>query len=491
MEKKACPCERLRRCEQGWRAFPCVGSMENKQTTETKALRPEVYDGLVSSILPFDTLIIPFPDESQKEAYIHVENSPVTIDELKRWNKKLDRTSDCMTVPIIRTCSHDLQNAIAHNHGLSHGVHVKTERCNERNYCPRCAHLSASKRAHEQYEIIDDEVAKRINFPVMVNHIVLTIPPDKASMSPAELHKLTKHLVKNIQGDTITRKAYNRIYKQMTNHLKNKRVSEAAYNKVIATAKQQLEAGLVIRAYATAIQTYSSSNPFDDHLHVHIFLLNVGYRPSSTDNNKSLDDGHFVKLPHFLDVDMLRVQWNKSLGRTATSPIDIQTSYADFHVQKGRIIHWLTYIYRYPSWDMFKFIIRSSVILASPDRPARSPDPDTAANEADIMFNHDTSMIVQRLYEINEQAQKVTWSGWMAPTNRKKFTLKLGHFKSLAYRREVNAELARTCGYVDHKGVRCNAPLVRLKVDHWNDYRKGLRRLADIELETERRAYDY
>ena len=453
--------------------------MGNKQTAKTKAFRSTLETKHTQTSLTFLDGVSTLQD--QKHVYIKWESDAVKDHQLKDWNKAIDRISDCMTQPIVRTCSHDLESAIKNNTGLHHYAFVGTNHCNERNYCPRCANAYAERQAGEMYEYLKTQVANRLPFNLKVNQITVTLPADMKDMSDEDFTKAIKRFIKSPQEDTITRREYDRKKRKLDQALRKGLVRYQGHKQAVRELDQQLEAGQVIRGGGYAIQKESSDNPFEDHKHAHIILFNVGWRQKKGDET-GLESG-FTQLAHYFNTDKLRAQWNKALNRPQNAPIDVHTEYADFYQDAPKVKHLLKYVYRYPVWDLYKLIVVHNSIITKTtpgEGPACQP---TTTN---IMFNHDTSMIQERLYQIITRSKRFTWFGWFAPTKRGSYINRLGTYESFRDLQARKKEESRSCPYVNSKGHRCGEPLVRLDPVHWEEYLKGRRKLADINLLSER-----
>ena len=456
--------------------------MRDKQTAKTKAFRSAHETKQTQTSLTFLDGVYPvrLPTEEEKQAFIKRESDAVKDHNLKDWNKAIERISDCMTQPIVRTCSHDLQDAIKNNTGLHHYAFVGTNHCNERNYCPRCAHAYAERQGGEMYEYLKIQVANRLPFNLIVNQITVTLPLDMQDLTDEEFSQAIKRFIKSPQEDTISQKAYDRKKAKLDKELREGLLRYEGHKEAMKELDQRLEAGQVIRGAGYGIQKESSDNPFEDHKHAHILLFNVGWRQKKGDET-GLESG-FTELAHYFDTGKLRVQWNKALGRPHDAPVDVHTEYADFYQQAPKVKEWLRYVYRYPVWDLYKFVVVKNQTVTKTTTTGRASKPTTTT----IMFNHDTSMIQERLYQIITRSKRFTWFGWFAPTKRASYITRLGTYETFRDLQARKKEEARTCPYVNSKGHRCGEPLVRLDPVHWEEYLKGRRKLADINLLSER-----
>lgn len=219
--------------------------MRDKQTAKTKAFRSTLETKHTQNYLTFLDGVSTLQD--QKHVYIKWESDAVKDHQLKDWNKAIERISDCMTQPIVRTCSHDLQDAIKNNTGLHHYAFVGTNHCNERNYCPRCANAYAQRQAGEMYEYLKTQVANRLPFNLKVNQITVTLPPDMQDITDEEFVQAIKRFIKSPQEDSISKKAYDRKKSKLDQALKKGLLRYQGYKEAMKELDQRLEAGQVIR----------------------------------------------------------------------------------------------------------------------------------------------------------------------------------------------------------------------------------------------------
>ena len=319
---------------------------------------------------------------------------PVTFSELDQWKKLLGFPDGL--------CATRKITKTCSLHGDKHYLGISYSRCNARKICPRCAYLSARKTAYETYEWLKHNVVSRLPFQIFMTQLVFTLPPDKKNLTDAELSKAVKKSMRN---------------------------------------------NLCKTTYAYAIQDV----PGKDHKHVHVYSINVGLRKNFLGGNK------FVRLSPYFDVDRLRKNWAKAIGLEDGKPIDVHTGYTKFQ-NKKKVVGQLSYMYRYPVWDIFKQMIRSpdgegigrtegpSVILKN-DTPTKSLFPTEGSLRAFL----------------KQTKKRVTWVGWLAPSKRYENIKILGEpYLLREIRQKVNDDMDK-CPYRDAYGNLCGAYLMVLE----------------------------
>ena len=236
-------------------------------------------------------------------------------------------------------------------------MRITYNHCNGRNYCPSCAYRYASKRAYETYEFLQENVVKKLRFKVYAMHLVLTLPHD-IEVSDSEFRSMIKELIH--RGDQTT--------------------------------------------YITSIQDYSSSDPLHKHKHAHIFTLNVAM------TNEKTVIWIIRRLRPYFNVEYLRLRWKsiieKHTGSIIEGEVDLKVHYTLFR-NKTRVIRWLRYLYRYPVWDLFKYVVRGEK-----DGPFNNA---SCGNGARSVYVHYSSMTLGPLFD---RKVKVTWSGFLSNSTR-------------------------------------------------------------------------
>jgi len=275
-----------------------------------------------------DWIVNAVADIQKPKPKFSIEQQPVSYDELVKWNEIIDRRwSQCATKKIIKTCSIN---------GDRHFLRINYNRCNDRNFCPRCAWYNARSEAWTTWYWLKHNIVTCMPFKVYFEHIVLTIPHDV--------------------------------------DLNDKEVVEAV-DKAMAHPNPKCKT-----TYCYVIQNYSSKNPLSKHQHVHVLALNIGMvegvishikkrkktkneRFSAEHVNKHINTLQFRRLRPYFNVDRLRQVWKEALlsqlkkrnnDRTLPLPfsmlpkkqLDLHVAYCSFF-DKGQAIHWLSYMYRY------------------------------------------------------------------------------------------------------------------------------------------------
>lgn len=219
-----------------------------------------------------------------------------------RLRDKLEKVRLCNTKKFIYTCERE---------GSRHHVKVIFNHCNERKLCPNCGKRYALKRAIELYEFLKVNLAvplKQQGIKLYLTHIVLTFPHDSANLEAIE-QNMSRILKRVFLG-------------------KNK------------------ETAILYR-----IHRYSSKNPFNKHLHVHIIAPNVAII-------KKHETYRFIRLtPHF-NIDKLKRRLVEAIYLEAGILLSqVPDVYCYFHpfYRKDEILHTLSYVFRTPAIDFFKF----------------------------------------------------------------------------------------------------------------------------------------
>jgi len=324
-----------------------------------------------------DWLLTAAADIQKPRPKFEMETQPVSYDELVKWNEIIDKPwSLCATKKIIKTCSIN---------GDKHFLKVCYNRCNDRALCPRCSWYNARREAWTTWYWLKNNLVTRMPFKVYLLHIVLTVPKD-LTISDKQLIKAV-HQVMTHQSCQTT--------------------------------------------FCYVIQNNSSSNPLVKHRHVHLLALNIGMVRGELGNMQ------FRRLRPYFNVDRLRRRWNKAIGYDSKKNVDLHVSYCHFF-QKGQAIHWLSYMYRYNVWDVFKHTIR---------RGKGTPF---------ILIKLDGSKLKAQL---SQQKKRVTWVGFLASTKRYASIKWLGEYYTLREIREKVKEDSNRCPYKDEFGHVCGALL--------------------------------
>lgn len=192
-------------------------------------------------------------------------------------------------------------------------LHTKKVRylaCGCRGICPRCSMSYASKRAEIMYQWIKLNLADKLDFDLKINQIVLTLPE--------KLHSIDTKL----------------------------------FSKMI----KQFMSVFGIEAYGYCIQTRHSKCPLSErYVHAHILSLNI------KQENKRL-----VQNDYYFDVVRMREVWKEIVESktnvTIEGSVNLHTEYASILREKTRVLHILSYLYRYPIQDLFNVQVRNKSI---------------------------------------------------------------------------------------------------------------------------------
>lgn len=427
--------------------------------------------------------------------------------ELDEWNKLIEEDSDCAKDSIIKTCS---------LHGAKHFIGVQYSRCNNRNLCPRCAWFYAQREASLTYDYFTHNLGRRLKFPLMWTHRVLTLPLELNDMSNKELSKAVHRYMQNDLKGAITQTEYQELKHKLDQH--KHLIRPEAYKLALEKLEFKMKMGMaggIRRGYMYAIQEQSSSNPLEKHKHVHLLTPNVGIiqheKPKKADprrlacpyctktytgfmallthslqkhpknsivndlheqgieplNDMTLQDSdgsyEFVKMEHFLNIPEEKKRWNLALNRDEDAEVVVNFGYSN-HRNYGKVHHWMAYMYRYEVWDMFKFMIRQGGIVENREVAENHP-------LRLVMFNPDSSTIREIL---TRRKNRVTWAGWLAPAKRHYILSSLGiHIKIATLRKEKELK-AKNCPYKHSDGSTCGAPLVKIDPNHYKLYKAGL-----------------
>lgn len=197
-------------------------------------------------------------------------------------------------------------------------------RCNDRAHCPRCAYLYARAKAYEIYEFLRRNIANNVRFSLYVQHVTLTLPHELDGTEDKKLVRVVRRL--------------------------------------LATYQERGE----LAAYVYRVQNESSKDPLSPHKHVHIVLLNaslgLSVNPTLLPGERPRSSFRIKRRRPYFEVDEFRARFKKEVEREykfdyGGRQADVFLQYAPF-ADKDRVMHWLTYLYRFTCWDVFKEAIR-------------------------------------------------------------------------------------------------------------------------------------
>lgn len=396
----------------------------------------------------------------QPEPIEAFERQPVDFDELQQWNNAIGRCSNCGEDLIIRTCS---------SGGPSHYTKKMYSRCNERKLCPRCAWFYAQKQARTMYDYLKTNLIDKLQFSTYITQIVLTLPEELNEISDKLLSRYVHQLVKPDDGlsDREFKRASQALYQ--VKHL----LRPEGYNLAINELKRKRKEKGWKQAYYYVIQDQSSETPLLKHKHVHLYMVNVEYRQVT--NQAGLTWPEVRRISPWYDPDKLRAKWAKIIGMTQGKTPDVHVQYANYRKDKGRILHWLAYAYRYEVWDMFKFVVRRSLTTTLEV---------SDGTRQEFMFTLDNPTLEQINAILNQKKKPVVWAGFLAPTTRQAAFSSLGAMtKTIEQIREEIRLKASMCPYEAKKGEKCSCELIDYKIqdkEKYDKFRLGVIAWADV-----------
>jgi len=263
------------------------------------------------------------------------------IEELGIYEDKLDKLKWCASEFHTFECSFD----------TTHTKKVKYLNCGNRGICPRCSMSYARKRAEIMYQYIKQNLADNLDFDLKMNQIVLTLPK--------ELH------------ENLDKKTFAKMIK-----------------------KFMISFG--IEAYGYVIQYRHSKDPLSSkYIHAHVLTLNI----------KEFDN-KLIQNDYYFDLEKMRETWKNvineftELDLKKSDPVNIHTEYASITQDKKKIIHILSYLYRYPIQDLFNVQVRNSTI-------------DYLERE-----QFDQAITILQIDEIRKDPKNLAWCGLMTSTKR-------------------------------------------------------------------------
>lgn len=242
--------------------------------------------------------------------------------------------------------------------------------CNDRELCPSCARAYAHAKALETYRFLKENVADHLpNGTFYMNHLVLTAPPDFGLLRDSVFKKALRDLLQREDAET---------------------------------------------TYLQGVQEWGDSSPFKLHKHLHALTLNLGLR------RDAFFEGHdqIVRFQPYFNVDLLRARWKEAVCKEAgmkwEGEFNVYVQYAEFKRDRLRILHLLSYQYRRPCWDLFKFIVRKKKpCQCASCHDSRSCVDEGDRGEAPFMFNTRTLALSSML-----KHRKTSWVGWLANSRR-------------------------------------------------------------------------
>jgi len=282
----------------------------------------------------------------------------ITLDEQKRFNEFLKYLG--INYDKLDWCGSEWEK---YHCLINHSHQSKTRYlpCGLRGICPRCSMSYASKRAEIQYQYFKRNIADRVKFHVKINQIVLTLPES--------LHDMDKKL-------------FVRMVKEFMN----------LYG---------------IKNFGYCVQDRHSKDPLaGSYLHCHVLTLNI----------KEVD-GMILRNDYYFDLDLMRMRWKEIIEKRTDVKIEgsvnLHSEYADVIQDKNKVVHMLSYLYRYPVEDLFNVQIRKQSINYVQSLQFEKSETDTPIHTLQIK---DMQKKVMDLFDSDKP--RIVWCGLLASAKR-------------------------------------------------------------------------
>lgn len=240
----------------------------------------------------------------------------------------------------------------------SHTIKRKYLNCGLRGKCPRCSMSYAKHRAEIMYQWIKRNLADRLDFDLKMNQIVLTLPEFLHDLDKKTFAKMIRHFM--------------------------------------------IEFGL--EAYGYVIQTRHSKNPLDEnYIHARVLTLNI-----KSENNR------LEQADYYFDLDKMRLIWKQTVEKFCRVQIEgqvnIHSEYASVIHDKPKVMHILSYVYRYSIQDLFEVQVRAKSInyLEFPQFEGGLPNTILQIDELSSKV----------LGILNESKNSLVWCGLLTSTKR-------------------------------------------------------------------------
>lgn len=240
----------------------------------------------------------------------------------------------------------------------THTIKRKYLNCGLRGKCPRCSKSYANQRAEIMYQWIKRNLADKLDFDLKINQIVLTLPESLHDSDQKTFSKMIKHFMKKFG----------------------------------------------LEAYGYVIQTRHSKDPLGPkYIHAHVLTLNV-----KAENNR-IRQGDY-----YFDLDLMRLEWKQTIEKFSRTSIEgkvnIHTEYASILKDKPKVMHILSYVYRYSIQDLFQVQVRDKSInyLEFPQFEGVAPNT--------ILQIDDLSGKVLEI--LTESKNNLVWCGLLTSTKR-------------------------------------------------------------------------
>jgi len=240
----------------------------------------------------------------------------------------------------------------------THTVKRKYLNCGLRGKCPRCSMSYVRQRADIMYQWIKRNLADKLDFDLKMNQIVLTLPEFLHVLDQKTFSKMIRYFM--------------------------------------------MKFGL--EAYGYVIQTRHSKNPLGQrYVHAHVLTLNI----KSENNRLKLGDYYF-------NLEKMRLDWKQTIEKfchvSIEGNVNIHSEYASVLKDKPKVMHILSYVYRYSIQDLFQVQVRAKSInyLEFPQFEGGTPNT--------ILQIDELSSKVLEIF--NEPKSNLVWCGLLTSTKR-------------------------------------------------------------------------
>jgi len=282
----------------------------------------------------------------------------ISIEEQKDWVEFLIKVGLTALTPDLKWCASMVAKYRCDDNPL-HSIHCRYLLCGKRGICVRCSMSYANKRARIMYQWIKDNLAQNLDFDLKMNQIVLTLPQPLHDMNPKTLVKMIKEFMSRFD----------------------------------------------IQSYGYCIQNRHSENPLSGkYLHCHVLSLNF-----------KVENNQIQQSDYYFDVERMRAVWKQIItdytGVDVEGKVNLFTEYSSILNNPNKVIHMLSYCYRYPIADLFLVQIRNkSINYVQGGQFEKSESPNDI-----LQFDLD-----KRILElVGEQKTRLVWVGWLTSAKRK------------------------------------------------------------------------
>jgi len=216
----------------------------------------------------------------------------------------------------------------------------------------------AGQRAEIMYQWIKRNLADKLDFDLKMNQIVLTLPEFLHDLDQKTFSKMIRYFM--------------------------------------------MKFGL--EAYGYVIQTRHSKNPLGQrYVHAHVLTLNI--KPE----NHRLKQGDY-----FFDLVKMRLDWKQTIEKfchvSIEGNVNIHSEYASVLKDKPKVMHILSYVYRYSIQDLFQVQVRAKSI-----NYLEFAQFEGGSSNAILQIDELSSKVLEIL---NESKSNLVWCGFLTSTKR-------------------------------------------------------------------------